>query len=481
MKEKKFLDTVHGYIYVPEQYCNKLIDTINFQRLRRIEQTSSRSLYPCARHDRFIHSIGTYHIGRKIINSIKNRINIENSIENSYLIACLLHDCGHSPFSHTFENLFGDITELFKIYKECIKSKGLDENIDIINIDIDKTDVKHHEIISAILCIAIYYENIIELGGNPALVARMIMGIGYDLADTKYTDVEQSLKNCFISLLHGDVIDADKIDYICRDKWASGYISLSVDVERLISSIILYKDKGTGLYNIGYEKSAVNEIKSLIESKNFQHNKIYKHHQVIYEQKLLKDSVKALTDKLAIAPNLIFNYKALLEPQRINNDNIIYMPTDDDIISLLKSNLHDNLSFQEWFSRSYNYVPLWKSISEMQSLLSIESDSLFTKLLKDGAYYDIICKKFFELANIKSFALDATPTNKKVFDNQVKIVFPSGKSIDFNKLYNYKNNSCDDITFKYIFIDKKFSQNKDKCIQIIVDVLNRKETNGQQS
>lgn len=53
---KLFKDTVHGYIRIPKRYCDLLIDTPHFQRLRRIEQTSIRSLYPCARHDRFAHS-----------------------------------------------------------------------------------------------------------------------------------------------------------------------------------------------------------------------------------------------------------------------------------------------------------------------------------------------------------------------------------------------------------------------------------------
>ena len=64
---KIFLDTVHGYISVPNDYCEKFVDTANFQRLRRIEQLSSRSLYPCARHDRFVHSIGVFHIGKRLL------------------------------------------------------------------------------------------------------------------------------------------------------------------------------------------------------------------------------------------------------------------------------------------------------------------------------------------------------------------------------------------------------------------------------
>ena len=63
MKDKIFHDTVHGNIRIPKDYCDLIIDTLLFQRLRRVEQSSVRSLYPCARHDRFIHSIGVFYIG----------------------------------------------------------------------------------------------------------------------------------------------------------------------------------------------------------------------------------------------------------------------------------------------------------------------------------------------------------------------------------------------------------------------------------
>lgn len=74
----------------------------------------------------------------------------------------------------------------------------------------------------------------------------MIMGIPYNT-------IEESLEDCFISLLHGDVIDADKLDYICRDKWASGYLADSVDLDRLIDSIVLHKGI-EGRYKIAYSK-----------------------------------------------------------------------------------------------------------------------------------------------------------------------------------------------------------------------------------
>ena len=63
-KEKIFRDPIYGYISIPEKYCERFIDTAIFQRLRRIEQTSMRVLYPTAHHDRFAHSIGVYYLGQ---------------------------------------------------------------------------------------------------------------------------------------------------------------------------------------------------------------------------------------------------------------------------------------------------------------------------------------------------------------------------------------------------------------------------------
>lgn len=73
-KEKLFRDPVHNYIKIPSSLCSDFIDTYLFQRLRAIEQTSMRCLYPGARHDRFIHSLGTYHLATQIYSVLENDI-----------------------------------------------------------------------------------------------------------------------------------------------------------------------------------------------------------------------------------------------------------------------------------------------------------------------------------------------------------------------------------------------------------------------
>ena len=118
---KQIKDLVHGYISIDDVFI-PVINTPAFQRLKRIEQTSYRVLYPSAGHDRFSHSLGVYWLGRQVFDSIHNnalQISDMNELErkvlkktfnknlrNAFLAACLLHDVGHAPFSHTCEDYF---------------------------------------------------------------------------------------------------------------------------------------------------------------------------------------------------------------------------------------------------------------------------------------------------------------------------------------------------------------------------------------
>ena len=101
---KRFRDPVHGYITVPTVYCEKFIDCELFQRLRRIEQTSMRVLFPAAHHDRFAHSLGVYHLGKIAFDNLSKNSDSTYNLEqfrSTFEIACLLHDCAHAPFSHS--------------------------------------------------------------------------------------------------------------------------------------------------------------------------------------------------------------------------------------------------------------------------------------------------------------------------------------------------------------------------------------------
>ena len=446
-KFKTFLDSVHGYITVPEEYCRSFIDTINFQRLRRIEQLSSRSLFPCARHDRFVHSLGVFHIGRKIVETIKGeRKDLEASIEYSFLIACLLHDVGHAPFSHTLEEYFGSKNELFNKYKEALKKRSENDVLD--NINIEDTDAKQHEIISALLCVTTYFEAIKKNGASPSLVGRMIMGLTYGVK-------EKSLEDCFISLLNGKIIDADKLDYICRDRWASGYLNNSVDVERIIRFIILYEQESC--FQIAYSKSALYEIQALVENKNFQDNWIFKHHQVIYEQKIFKDAIRLLVKCLPheglLNAEQLFNYKSFYEEVEVCPGIFIYMLSDDDIIHLMKVYKNQIACFEEWMSRQYKYTPVWKTYSEMIALLGKDlSDKI---MINKGEIYDDIIAHLKKKFKIDAFGLECTPRIKRIEKGQALIYFNENNIVDFTELGMPEwSSNYNDRIFKYIFVEK---------------------------
>lgn len=72
--DKKLKDPIYGYINIPNEYMTDIVDTAIFQRLRRIVQTSYSPLYSSAVHNRFVHSLGVYHLGRFAAETLKAKI-----------------------------------------------------------------------------------------------------------------------------------------------------------------------------------------------------------------------------------------------------------------------------------------------------------------------------------------------------------------------------------------------------------------------
>ena len=112
---KVLKDPVYGYIKLEKDILDKIVDTPEFQRLRHIEQTSYTPLYSSALHNRFVHSIGVYHLGRIASDTLLAYINNDEELKllndkqqiqelcEDFNLACLLHDVGHSPFSPSGE------------------------------------------------------------------------------------------------------------------------------------------------------------------------------------------------------------------------------------------------------------------------------------------------------------------------------------------------------------------------------------------
>ena len=270
-EKKVFRDTVHGYIDIPTIIVKYFIDTEVFQRLRSVEQTGMRVLFPSARHDRFIHSLGTYHIGKKAYRAFKENIMrhyeehyiLDDSIndyiwgkyEALFLIACLLHDCGHSPFSHAFEYLLDEVHLNAIILDEYVRDEFKNDFfIGDNGSDGNRTvSPNPHELLSAIFVNKYYRDNIKnvmqDLFGDKhktdeedediEFIARAIIGCKYsDLMDKK-----KQIKNCLIQLLNSKSIDVDGLDYIIRDSELSGVDNVAIDVDRLINSLTVVETR----------------------------------------------------------------------------------------------------------------------------------------------------------------------------------------------------------------------------------------------
>ena len=116
MAHKLFRDPLYDYIQIDkgESWLLDLIDTPELQRLRYISQLGmSHVTYPGSTHSRFSHSLGVLHLMQQCISHLKQGYaeHFEQSEEDSLLAAALLHDIGHSPFSHATEGIFGNHEE----------------------------------------------------------------------------------------------------------------------------------------------------------------------------------------------------------------------------------------------------------------------------------------------------------------------------------------------------------------------------------
>lgn len=290
--EGVFPDNVYGQILVPKLLINEVIDTTLFQRLRSIEQTggSMRALYPTARHDRFSHSLGVFHLGKKAFETLREQYEkSEFKKSNSklyapfindkwwdkhlfmFMAACLLHDCAHAPFSHTFEpyyklemvpfaperiveNIEGvsdrkvDLFPMQRLDYEMLRAYGVEDELGFADDYIlckssrDGGCGSPHERMSALVVKTYFFDRLSDAACKLGIdfcekdcqtIARMIIGCPY----SKKVTPELSLLNCMVSLLNSDIVDVDKLDYIIRDTTTSGMRNWDVDYETILRSL----------------------------------------------------------------------------------------------------------------------------------------------------------------------------------------------------------------------------------------------------
>ncbi|HRG17606.1 MAG TPA: HD domain-containing protein [Flavobacterium lutivivi] len=203
-KLKIFNDPIYGFISIPNSLIYDLIQHSYFQRLRRISQMGlSYLVYPGAHHTRFHHALGAMHMMQKAIEVLKFKdVSISKDEENALLIAILLHDIGHGPFSHAMEH-------------------------SIVSV--------HHEEISLLLMNELNK----EFEGKLSLAIKVFKG-------------EYHRK--FMLQLISSQLDMDRMDYLKRDSFYSGVAEGNINSDRLIQMLNVVDDvlvmEEKGIYSI---------------------------------------------------------------------------------------------------------------------------------------------------------------------------------------------------------------------------------------
>ncbi|TDU40022.1 hypothetical protein BXY82_2061 [Gelidibacter sediminis] len=288
-KLKIFNDPIYGFITIPNSLIFDLIAHKYFQRLRRISQMGmSYLVYPGAHHTRFHHAMGSMHLMQKAINVLRFKgVEISKEEENGLLIAILLHDIGHGPFSHAMEHSI-------------------------------VTGVSHE----AISLLFMQQLNI-EFNGSLTLAIEIFKGVYH--------------RNFMCQLISGQ-LDMDRADYLKRDSFYTGVAEGNINAERLITMLNVVDDE------LVVEEKGIYSVEKFLVARRLMYWQVYLHKtSVVAEQLLMRvlKRAKELTIKgvqLNASRALTYFLKNEISTSNFNNETLdVFAHLDDyDIVSAMK-------------------------------------------------------------------------------------------------------------------------------------------------
>ena len=290
-KRKIINDPVHGFITIPDDLIFDLIEHPFFQRLRRIKQLGlSHLVYPGANHTRFHHALGAMHLMTKAIDVLRTKkVEITDEERLGALVAILLHDIGHGPFSHTLEH-------------------SLLEKV-------------HHEEVSLLFMQAL----------NSEFNGKLATGIAI------FTDVYPKK---FLHQMVSGQLDMDRLDYLQRDSYFTGVEEGVIGSERIIKML----DVVDG--NLVIEDKGIYSIENFIGARRIMYWQVYMHKTVVSSEYMLISILRRakhlyqLGVDLFASPSLKFFLTQEISLEQFKSDSTYLsnfaLIDDNDVITSIK-------------------------------------------------------------------------------------------------------------------------------------------------
>lgn len=273
-------DIIHGNIII-DPLAKRIIDTEEFQRLRNIKQLGCCNyVFPSATHTRFEHSIGVYHLSKEYIRILSEKIDgcLTDQEKKCITISGLIHDLGHGPYSHLFDELFDQSKnheyrsiEIFKYMNKKYNFAFTDEEIKMIQTMIDPKR---------------YNENIPN--------------------DKKY--VYQIVSN-------NNGIDVDRFDYITRDIKMTG-LNYGIEYERIMNHSTISNGE------IVFSEKVKTNIDDFFRTRFIMYKEIYNHRTVRGIEFMMKEYIKTFDE--------VFNICDIIENEKWG----IFIRLNDGMINL---------------------------------------------------------------------------------------------------------------------------------------------------
>jgi HD superfamily phosphohydrolase len=243
--ERIYRDSVHNIIRVNTDSAEgrltvALIDTPEFQRLRRIRQLGlAYFAYQSAEHSRFTHSLGAFHLATRMIAKLRLSYDISDDSQTAVRIAALLHDIGHGPFSHVIESILGFHHEEFTI--EAVLS--------------DKT-----------------------------AVGKLLSGYSATLADDVASIIRGDYRHRALSQLVSSQLDVDRMDYLLRDSLMTGAKYGVYDLEWIIKSIEI-SEEDDHLY---VSAPGIYAVEDYLQARYYMYRQVYFHRTLRSAEAILR-------------------------------------------------------------------------------------------------------------------------------------------------------------------------------------------------